>query len=941
MNNTVKVRKRRGVLVMAMIVMAFLVMTFCVPWTSVKAADGEGGGYESWVRNKDSGYTHAPGGTVKPLPSGAVAHGVAGGVPSAKDDTNDSFETRFSTWLVKLGSQISEEMKDGSIDASATGVVMAHLTTGNSFFVFDLTDTNIYGIIGATIYAALRTLVLAFLFIYVLIRLIITLYEGDIHGLASLKEVLYSALLTMILLFIMPQIVDWVCTARDAVATSLYTKILAISGGEGDAQAKMLNVQGLELVYYNMWAANRSTGNAIIYLMVTVIVPLVYIVSYFKIAIQQTMLFGMYPAFALLGFGDSSLNGKWAVHFFSNAFVPTLDMVLMFIPALVSMAMAEAGMEDGFLKALIIMACFVSIVPVRNQILSMLGNSFGVSPSIGGALALGAAAIGGLVAMGKGAASLGSTIASNGGGGSDSSVQTKESDRSMEEMSRKADAPVEGSARQKEAEQADKGIGPDGHVKDIPNRSDEQSSTAEAQSIMNGDNDSSNSETKEVLSREEENAAQAAAMVNDKLDLGDGVQSEKELAVQSEKELAGADSGSRGAAITPDEVAPNEGVYEAPAGVGEGSYPPEANPMQADVDRSIYNDVPGGEVTKDDIQKRAMEKEAEASSAKSSGTEGSSSGKMNGKTGTEEELSRAAAVTKASNRMDKLSNSGSKYTDFNQRRLANLENMGAMQKQSATYERTIATSTATITNSNNAIQMNDRKIARLTAADPNKNAAEISRLQTENERHENAIKTASQTIQDTTVAKSKIDAGIVSSRAREEQFAKAFATTGMSVGTTAYSNADDFAKDLQHSQRKAEIASLKNYSGADVKGFLTPEQRKQYERKEAMTSVGSEIGRIAGMAAGMGAMGLAYGVMSVGGEDAQRQILSLHEKKMSRGFSEVGDAVGTGVARAGGAIGAGVGKVASHLPQYNGYVMSGDGYEAESVAASFDSYAKK
>jgi hypothetical protein len=879
-------RLRRMFVVMAMVAMAFLVFSDCMPSAHVMAASGD---YGSWIRGKDSGYEHGVGGGITAMPNGGG--GISGNeIPDPDKDTNDSLSIRFSTEIVKAASKISKDMKEGSVDASVTGVIMAHLTTGNSFFVFDLTDANVYGIIGATIYAALRTLVLGFLFIYVLVRLIVTLYEGDIHGLASMKQILYSAILTMILLFIMPQIVDWVCTARDAIATFLYKRVVALSGGEGDAQAKMLGVTGLEVPYYNMWAQNRSIGNAIIYFMVTVIVPIVYIVSYFKIAIQQTMLFGMYPVFALLGVGDGSMNGKWAVHFFSNAFVPTLDMALIFIPALISKAMTDVGMDDGFLKALIIMACFLSVVPIRNQILSMLGNSFGVQPNIGGALAMGAAAIGGLVAMGKGVAGgIGAYRDSKGG---ESSLQKQESDASMAEMSSKSGVndPVPSNAAEKERQEAsDNNRDKDGNLRDIPSQREAESQgmseSAEAQNIMAGVGDGSNDETAENAMRAEENAEMANAMLQDRADMAYGAEAAAGAAVYESSTTPEAPSETSGSEA-------QGTLYETTGSESDVSIP-ESNQMVGDVDERVSNDVPGTS-----SEGKSGEHGAGAETVATRESVGiaaaSYSQKMGGDAKAIESITasekRAAIVTNASSKMDKASRSGSKYTDFNQSRLANLENMGTMQQRSASLEKTITTGNASIRTATDAINVNNQKIAQLKSKGVGEDDVRVSKLMAENDAHLRTVTTATDQVRAATNAKERVDMNLANCHQKEAQFAQVYGGSGMS--SKSYTSADDFARDMQKAERHQDVANFKNYSSEHIRGYLTPEQRLQYERKENLSRVGRHIGTGIGAGAGAATAVAAYGLASVGGEQAQEQVARMYARPIIGAGGSVGGSLG-------------------------------------------------
>lgn len=402
------------------------------------------GPFQSWIRGKDmNAYKNNP-----------LTAQI--GEPSNKS----TVVTKASTaekWLgevaVGLGAKISDGLSgNGAINASTMGVILGKPAYGNSYFVFDLTDHNIYGIAGAVIYYVLRIICMTLMFLIVLWVIIKTLWQSSQgRGFSELKSVIYSSIIVMILLFIMPQIVDWVCNARDVIAVALYQAMTGNDVGGSDTGIAVSLAGGLlqspgsiEQAYYTQYLTNgMRLADAIVYLAICCI-PIFYIVSYVKIALQQLVLFGLFPVFAVSSLRDKSIMPNWLAVFISNCFIPTIDTILILVPLMLKRAIdVVTQSSSNFVSAVIIIVAMIGAIPVRNMILKMFGNTFGLHMLGGGE---GFAAIAGLtgMAMAAGRGAFSSITGGLGGGnkggigGSDKITgdDVKNSDRDLGEAAK-------------------------------------------------------------------------------------------------------------------------------------------------------------------------------------------------------------------------------------------------------------------------------------------------------------------------------------------------------------------------------------------------------------------------------------------------------------------------------------------------------------------------
>ena len=359
----------------------------------------------------------------------------------------------FSEAIVAIADWFNNALRTGSItgvDASITGIIMGTVTNddGNSVFVFSLADNNIYGVIGATIYVALRSLAMMFIFLMTLWAIVKRLFTSKPgQGISDLKQALYDAILFMAFLYYCPYLVDYICVARDyfmSLNVRTASGLLSDLGG-----GEYSNISSFVDIYRQNYETTKTIGNAVVYLLVS-IMPVHFLISYIQIAIQQTVLFGMFPVFCVSGMSDKKSLSGWLSVTVSNAFIPALDALLITF-ALMIKAQIDTMLESWggtLLSVIMILVMLRAVVPARDRILSLLSGAVGL-PMGGGGRFSALAALGGAAVAGVGKA-VGSALG-------------KKSDKDGEPQGGNSDVKSE----------ADKGMSSKDNMKDPPQTKDD------------------------------------------------------------------------------------------------------------------------------------------------------------------------------------------------------------------------------------------------------------------------------------------------------------------------------------------------------------------------------------------------------------------------------------------------------------------------------------
>jgi len=374
---------------------ALLLFSLCTPGSVVYAENN----YESWVRSSQS---YNDGDLVIRESSKSDGEKQASKDGKAHDDHPSPTTKEASGLLAQIGTAISDGLSNAvGIDTSMTGIIMGRAANKSGAFVFDLMDDNWYGIVGATIYVVLRPIFMIILFVTTLYQVIAIMWKGDSRGGAIIKQALLTFTINIAILYLMPLVVDWACVVRDKLGVVLFKGVRALSS------TGLSEIGDIEDEFYSIYQTTPNFVNAILYL-AACLLPIVYALDYIKIAVFQTILFGLYPIFNFMSALDQGKSrSQWCISFFTNCFVPSIDIAMLFLPSMIIKFLDADGVSmqgNPFLKLLMVFSIYICIRPVRDRILSMLGNKFGIAGgrTLGSYLgAVGKKALGGLMAAGS------------------------------------------------------------------------------------------------------------------------------------------------------------------------------------------------------------------------------------------------------------------------------------------------------------------------------------------------------------------------------------------------------------------------------------------------------------------------------------------------------------------------------------------------------------
>lgn len=353
-----------------------LILVFFSPTTENIA---QASSYSSWVQGTDA---------YKEFYENASL--VEREVTEKADPGDESFLVQqLGNLIYWLGAKAQSALDSGTINLTIDGVVFGKLAqpSGISYTSFDLSEGNIYGIIGATLYTVFRGLSFSGFVIVFLILLAKSLISSSVKAKEDLKQGIYLIIINFALVYIMPLAADLVIFLRD----QLMYKIASLMLGDGTSILDSM---------IKMYESDPSLVRAIVYL-ATVGATIIYIKDYISIAIQQTLLFGFFCVFSLLGTQKKKFLADWASMFFSNMLIPLLDIVCLLLPFMAIDVLTPTGGKMSFAGAIIVMFMIWSARTSRSQLMRLFGNMTGtpVGRGMGGLAVLGMQAVGNMVRM--------------------------------------------------------------------------------------------------------------------------------------------------------------------------------------------------------------------------------------------------------------------------------------------------------------------------------------------------------------------------------------------------------------------------------------------------------------------------------------------------------------------------------------------------------------
>ncbi len=867
------------------IVTASLIMPGAV---STAAGEGEEGGetssYNEWSWIAGSSADGSSLGNLSSQFGSAGNTGDDENAPAnrAVDEKPNTLIKMLSSAIAWIGTAISATLNAiPSVPMTLTAIVMGNVATGKSYFVFSLQDGNLYGTVGAFLYAALQTICLSFIFIASIYSIIKNMWKGESKAGQFLKDNILAFATALLLLFLMPQIVDTVCIWRDKLSIYMYKAVSAASPG---TDAGYIN--HIENAYYETYTNCQNLVNAGMYTLVCVL-PIVYVVAYVKVAIMQLILFGLFPMFVALGFmDDKKALGQWAVTFMSNCFVPVIDMTLLLLPSvLLKVLDYESGgtLSGTFVEGLIVVTMFSAVVPTRNQILSFVGNNWGVSNGKG-LIGLAAGVVGATKTIVGGAAAVAGGIKSGvdtwkqhraeNANAKDSAVERSDIQKELSSKATSDIPPASQSGKEGSSIGSGGGMAPGG-LKDVPSQNGgggESQKQGQGQAGAGGGGSAKAQKPPEMQSAPESNSQTKTSPSDDPRVTHKGEYSDRykeddsktfkksdDRPIQKQPEMiemksqGSGDSQQTGDANKSGGSSQTSGADNTTKGVqgsdsiNQQTGQPDGGGQSGTEGNAADNTMQPQQTTAEQTMQAKSDDRSGAAEAMgvTKGTASESADAAQGASESQESIYTPEFQQMAS---DVKANSDVDDGAYNVDRLTNLAAMDNYNSQVADIDKENASLSVDNAADKAELHANEKEIKSLESNQGKgdgfammdaETSTKLADLRTRNDALRNNIEERSDKMAMNSAQKSVLNNKISERKNIEAEYAKADAMIGKSGKT--FNSAQDFANQVKTDAKARKVINYKNYADKKFNGMLTDKQRLEYEHKAERKQMAAKV----------------------------------------------------------------------------------------------------
>lgn len=330
----------------------FLAITLCLAPCFPLHAEA----YGSWIQDSEAYKDFYD--SVSPAPE----------TPTDSTVEEEGFlSQQIGNFIHFIGTLLRNILQDDSINLSIDGIILGRMAQPAvksgvepvSFTSFELTENNIYGVIGSTVYVIFRSAAYSGLFLYFLWLVATQMWERGSKARESFKMSLGGILLAFIMLYALPNITDLCTFLRDVMAYSVVTGI-AHGGSLIDLMA-------------DAYASDRSIITGTLFTAMAG-ASFFYLKDYISIAVQQMALFGLSPVFFTVGVRKKKVLSDWGSLFFTNMFTPVIDAVFLIAPYMaVTITRDVLGISNTGVNIIIIFTVW-SARASRNAVLKAFGS---------------------------------------------------------------------------------------------------------------------------------------------------------------------------------------------------------------------------------------------------------------------------------------------------------------------------------------------------------------------------------------------------------------------------------------------------------------------------------------------------------------------------------------------------------------------------------------
>ena len=227
-----------------------------------------------------------------------------------------------------------------------------------TFFHFELVAGNVYGYIGAIMYAGFRVLAVVGIVCALLTKLSVALVKPGGESRESFKSALSSSVILMAMLFLMPYFMDLAIYVRNVLLYGIGRFCFEQYGAYDLLDAFLVAYADTNSL--NVWVFDLG-------MLGVVCLTLYFAFQYMSTAMGTMLMFALFPFVCLVSTYDKNAVRSWVKEMIGYLVVPVIDAFLFLIPIIIG-RVAET-------QIILQVVSMGMIIPARQAVRSMLGMS--------------------------------------------------------------------------------------------------------------------------------------------------------------------------------------------------------------------------------------------------------------------------------------------------------------------------------------------------------------------------------------------------------------------------------------------------------------------------------------------------------------------------------------------------------------------------------------